>query len=60
MPKFTVNCSWKMHGFVEVVAENQKRAEDLAHRNAPLPLNGEYVEGSLVVDSVDEDPPEPA
>lgn len=56
MPKFTVNCSWKMHGFVEVEADTADEAHAKAHKNAPLPANGEYVEGSLFVDSVDKEP----
>jgi hypothetical protein len=59
MPRYTVNCSWKMFGWIEVEAETKEKAEAHAKKEeTPLPKDGEYVEGSLQVDSVDEIPSE--
>jgi len=49
MKTYKVPVVWQMYGYVEVEAENVDEAVLIAE-GAPLPDNGEYVEGSFEVD----------
>jgi hypothetical protein len=49
MKTYKVPVVWQMYGYVEVEAESLSKAIDKAY-DAPLPDNGDYVEGSFDVD----------
>lgn len=52
---YVVNVSWSLFGSYDIEAESQEEAYRIAHELA-LPTNGEYVEDSFQIDSVDGDP----
>ena len=58
MKTYKIPVVWQMYGYVEVEADSMSEAT-LVAMDAPLPIDGDYVEGSFEVDEsgiVDEVP----
>ena len=51
MKTYRVPVVWQMYGYVEVQAESMSEAQREA-MNAPLPIDGDYIEGSFEVDEL--------
>ena len=49
MKPYKIGVVWQMYGYVEVEADSKAEAIRKAE-DAPLPDNGEYIEGSFEVD----------
>ena len=51
MKTYRVPVVWQMYGYVEVEAESMVEAKHVA-MDAPLPIDGDYIEGSFEVDEL--------
>jgi hypothetical protein len=51
MKTYRVPVVWQMYGYVEVQAESMVEAANVA-MDAPLPIDGDYIEGSFEVDEL--------
>ena len=51
MNTYRVPVVWQMYGYVQVEAESMSEAQHEA-MNAPLPMDGDYIEGSFEVDEL--------
>ena len=51
MKTYRVPVVWQMYGYVQVEAESMSEAIHEA-MNAPLPIDGDYIEGSFEVDEL--------
>ena len=51
MKTYRVPVVWQMYGYVEVQAESMAEATHVA-MDAPLPIDGDYIEGSFEVDEL--------
>ena len=54
MPRFTVNCSWKMFGFYEIEAENEEEALSIV-QDADFPNNASFDGETFTVESVEKE-----
>ena len=51
MKTYKIGVVWQMYGTVEVEANNLEQAIHILHStDMPLPMDGEYIEGSFEVD----------
>ena len=51
MKTYKIGVVWQMYGYVEVEANSLVEAIHIVHsRDMPLPMDGEYIEGSFEVD----------
>lgn len=51
--KYTVNVSWIVNGSYEIEAPSKDEARDIAWKKGELPHNGEYMEDSFRIDSIE-------
>jgi hypothetical protein len=46
---YKVPVTWEMHGVMEVKARSYEEAKEMVYGDAPLPTDGEYVDGSISI-----------
>jgi len=52
---YKIPCVWQMWGMMEVEADSLEEAKRIAIEDAPLPTDGEYLEGSFELDEESDD-----
>ena len=57
MPRYIVDCSWRVCGTYYVEAESEDEARDKVFAAPRLPDYSEYADGSFEVDGVEEELP---
>lgn len=48
--EFVIPCIWQVAGEMRIKAETLEQAKQIAYDEAPLPTDGEYLDGSFEVD----------